>query len=197
MGVEAFFGNTFITSRLQKLINWGRKYSLWPLPFGTACCGIEYMSVLASYYDASRFGAEVVRFSPRQSDVLVVAGTINQKMAPVLRRIHDQMMEPKWVIAMGACASAGCFYDNYAVVQGIDRILPVDMYVAGCPPKPESVLHSLEKLQDKVDEQPIAKEREKYDPETLKETFAKEDEKWDAWPKELQKRKKQTVEEEE
>jgi len=181
MGVEVLFGKSFFTSKLDKMINWGRKYSLYPLPYGTACCGIEYMSVLASYYDLARFGAEVVRFSPRQSDLLIVAGTINQKMAPVLRRIYDQMLEPKWVISMGACASAGCFYDNYAVVQGIDRFLPVDVYIAGCPPKPEGVLQALTKLQDKIDDESVLDRPKGQDQRSLRENYATMDEEWDEW----------------
>lgn len=140
----------FVTTRLSELLAWARKNSLWPYPFGTACCGIEYMSVIGPKYDASRFGAEVVRFSPRQSDVMIVAGTITEKMAPVIKKIYDQMAEPKWVIAMGACASSGGFYRAYHVVQGVDRLIPVDVYVAGCPPTPEAVLAGIMTLQDQI-----------------------------------------------
>lgn len=136
---------------LQEAAKWARKNSLWPMPFGTSCCGIEMMAVLSSHYDLSRFGAEVVRFSPRQADLLLVAGTITTKMAPVLRTIYDQMLEPKWVIAMGACSSSGGIFDTYSVLQGIDEIMPVDVYVPGCPPIPEGVIHAVLHLQKIID----------------------------------------------
>jgi NADH-quinone oxidoreductase subunit B len=129
--------------------------------FGTACCGIEFMSVAASKYDLSRFGAEVVRFSPRQADLLIVAGTISYKQAPILKKIYDQMPEPKWVISMGACASSGGFYDNYTTVQGIDEIIPVDEYVSGCPPRPEAVLDAIMRIQERTKEDSIIKDRVK------------------------------------
>ncbi|MFH1356192.1 MAG: NADH-quinone oxidoreductase subunit NuoB [bacterium] len=144
-------GNNVITTRIQDVINWGRKYSLWPMPYGTACCAIEFMSVVSAGFDLSRFGAEVVRFSPRQSDLLMVMGTINYKQAPILKRIYDQMCEPKWVLAVGACASSGGFYNNYSVLQGIDEIIPVDVYVPGCPPRPEQFFNAIVKLQKKID----------------------------------------------
>jgi len=138
------------TTQINAFINWTRKNALWPLPFGTACCGIEYMAVVGTHYDVYRFGAEVVRFSPRQSDLLIVAGTITEKMAPVLRRIYEQMPEPKWVISMGVCASSGGFYRAYHTVQGIESIVPVDIYVPGCPPTPEAVIQGIMKLQEKI-----------------------------------------------
>ncbi len=152
MGLEDFAGEGYLTTRLDAVLDWGRKNSLWPLPFGTACCAIEFMSVMSSVFDFSRFGAEVVRFSPRQADLLVVAGTINYKQAPILKRIYEQMPEPKWVISMGACACSGGFYNNYCTVQGIDQIVPVDVYVAGCPPRPEAVLEALIMLQGRLRE---------------------------------------------
>ena len=152
MGVDpGLGGESFLTTTIDAILKWARKYSLYPLPFGTACCAIEYMSSVSSHYDVARFGAEVVRFSPRQSDVLIVAGTISCKMAPILKTIYDQMCEPKWVISMGACASSGGFYDNYATVQGIDQIIPVDVYIAGCPPRPEAVIDAIIMIQKKID----------------------------------------------
>ena len=140
----------FFTTRLDDLINWGRKNSLWPLPFGTSCCGIEMMASLCSDYDMSRFGAEVVRFSPKQSDLLIVAGIINLKMAPVLKTVYDQMSDPKLVMSFGACASSGGIFNVYSVLQGIDTMIPVDVYVPGCPPAPEGVIHALMRLQDMI-----------------------------------------------
>ncbi|MBI4917791.1 MAG: NADH-quinone oxidoreductase subunit B [Acidobacteria bacterium] len=140
----------FLTTRWEKLLDAARKNSLWPFPFGTACCAIEFMSVVMSHYDLARFGAEVVRFSPRQSDLLIVAGTVTDKMAPVLVRIYEQMAEPKYVISMGACACTGGFYRAYHVVQGIDEFIPVDVYVPGCPPTPEALLRGVVRLQEMI-----------------------------------------------
>ena len=152
-----------VTTKLASLVgffrrhgvNWCRKYSLWPMPFATACCGIELMSTAASRYDVSRFGAEVFRFSPRQSDLLLVAGRVTIKMMPVLQRIYKQMCEPKWVISMGACASTGGVFDTYAVVQGIDQFMPVDVYVPGCPPRPETLIEGIMAIQRIVEQEGV------------------------------------------
>jgi NADH-quinone oxidoreductase subunit B len=141
--------NTILTS-IDTVVSWCRKYSLWPMPFATACCGIELMAVGASRFDISRFGAEVMRFSPRQCDLLIVAGRVSMKMLPVLQRIWLQMPEPKWCISMGACACSGGIFDTYAVVQGVDRFIPVDVYIPGCPPRPEQILRALMDIQEKV-----------------------------------------------
>lgn len=150
MGLEDFLGDGFISTRIKDLLAWGRKNSLWPMPFGTACCAIEMMSTLSSRYDMSRFGAEVVRFSPRQSDMLIVGGRVTLKMMPVLQRIWLQMPEPKWSIAMGACASCGGVFDTYTMIQGVDQFIPVDIYIPGCPPRPENLIDAVRMLQDKV-----------------------------------------------
>jgi NADH-quinone oxidoreductase subunit B len=140
----------WITTRLDMLVNWGRANSLWPMPFGTACCAIEFMATAASRFDLARFGMERMSFSPRQADVLICAGRVPFKLAPVIRRIYQQMPQPKWVISMGACASSGGMFDTYAVTQGIDTIIPVDVYVPGCPPRPEGLMYGIMMLQEKV-----------------------------------------------
>jgi NADH-quinone oxidoreductase subunit B len=141
----------FFATRTEALINWGRKNSLWPMPLGLSCCGIELMAMIGPKFDISRFGAEAARFSPRQCDLLIVAGTLTWKMASACRTIYDQMPDPKWVIAMGVCSSTGGMYDSYAVVQGVDSILPVDVYVPGCPPRPDAVIDAILKLQKRIE----------------------------------------------
>jgi NADH-quinone oxidoreductase subunit B len=151
MGVEQKLGSMgVVTTRLEDLVNWGRTNAMWPMLFGLACCAIEMMSTQAAHYDASRFGMELMRPSPRQSDLMIVAGRVSRKMAPVLRRLYDQMAEPKWVIAMGDCASCGGIFNNYAIVQGVDEIVPVDVYVAGCPPRPEALIDGIMTLHEKI-----------------------------------------------
>ena len=147
MGLETIFGRSVWTTRVDAIVNWCRKNSLWPMPFGTACCAIELMAALASRFDLARFGAEAIRFSPRQSDLMIVGGRVAVKMMPVLQKIYEQMPEPKWVIAMGACASTGGVFDNYAVIQGVDQFIPVDVYVPGCPPRPEAVIDAVIRIQ--------------------------------------------------
>ncbi len=142
--------DSWVTTRLDFLVNWARANSLWPMPFGTACCAIEFMATAASRFDLARFGMERLSYSPRQADVLLCAGRVPYKLAPVIRRIYQQMPQPKWVIAMGACASTGGMFDNYTMVQGIDTIIPVDIYVPGCPPRPEALMHGILMLQEKV-----------------------------------------------
>ena len=158
MGIEAALpAEGVMTTQLQKVINWARRSSVWPMPFATACCGIELMATASSRYDLARFGAEVMRFSPRQADLMLVAGRVSTKMLPVLQRIYQQMTEPKWVISMGACASTGGVFDTYAVVQGIDQFIPVDVYVPGCPPRPETLIEGVMAIQRIIDEDNIPK----------------------------------------
>ena len=149
MGLEDLQHN-FLTGRLEDLVKWARTYSMWPATFGLACCAIEMMSVGAADFDLARFGMEVFRASPRQADLMIVAGRVSQKMAPVLRQVYDQMMEPKWVLSMGVCASTGGMFNNYAIVQGVDQIVPVDVYAPGCPPTPETLMHAILTLHEKV-----------------------------------------------
>ena len=148
--LEGFEGPGFLATSLDKAVGMARKNSIWPLPFATSCCGIEFMATMASTYDFGRFGAERFSFSPRQADLLMVMGTISKKMGPVLRQVYEQMAEPKWVIAVGACASTGGIFDTYSVLQGIDRIIPVDVYVPGCPPRPEQIIDGVLKIQELV-----------------------------------------------
>jgi NADH-quinone oxidoreductase subunit B len=151
MGLEAYLKDTgFITTQVNAIIAWARKSSVWPMPMGISCCAIEMMAVGDPKYDIARFGSEVMRFTPRQCDLMIVAGTVTYKMAPVVRKIYDQMPDPKWVIAMGACTSSGGMYRSYSVVQGIDQFLPVDIYLAGCPPRPDNLLHALMMIQEKI-----------------------------------------------
>ncbi len=157
MGIEQKTGNMgFITTSLESAINWSRTNSLWPMTFGLACCAIEMMAMQASNYDMSRFGMELMRASPRQSDLMIVAGRVTQKMGPVLRNLYDQMPDPKWVISMGDCASCGGVYNNYAIYQGVDEIVPVDVYVSGCPPRPENLIHGIITLYEKIRGEKIA-----------------------------------------
>jgi NADH-quinone oxidoreductase subunit B len=152
--LQNHFERNFLTSSVDYVFNWARKSSLWPLSFGLACCAIEMMSSASARFDIARFGAEVFRPSPRQADLMIVAGTVTLKMAPVLRRIYEQMPDPKWVISMGACSSVGGPFNTYSVLQGVDKIVPVDVYVTGCPPRPENLFYALLKLQEKIDQTP-------------------------------------------
>ena len=151
MGLETKLGDNAITTQLESLVNWARKYSVWPLTSGLACCAIEMMAAGGARFDISRFGSEVFRASPRQPDLLIVSGRVSQKMAPVVKRLYDHLAEPKWVIAMGACASSGGMFNNYAVLQGVDKIIPVDVYIPGCPPRPEALLYGLTLIQQKIE----------------------------------------------
>ena len=152
MGIEKVFGQSLVTTTVDAVARWARKNALWPMPFGTACCAVEMMATLSGRFDMSRFGSEVIRFSPRQADLMIVSGRISIKMMPVLIKIYEQMPEPKWVISMGACASSGGVFDTYTLVQGVDQFLPVDVYVPGCPPRPETLLDALIKIRAIVGE---------------------------------------------
>ena len=163
MGLENVIGEALpeiLTARLDSLINWARKSSLWPATFGLACCAIEMMNATSGRNDLARFGSEGFRASPRQADVMIVSGRVARKMAPVLRRIYDQMPEPKWVISMGACATSGGVFDNYAIVQGVDKIVPVDVYIPGCPPRPEMLIHAVMMLQEKIMKESVRDRRD-------------------------------------
>ena len=159
MGLEEKLPSGVLLTSVEKIVNWSRKSSLWPATFGLACCAIEMMATGAGRYDLARFGMEVFRASPRQADLMIVAGRVSTKMAPVLRQIYDQMPEPKWVIAMGVCASSGGMFNNYAIVQGVDHVVPVDMYLPGCPPRPEMLLDAILKLHAKIEKEPLGAHR--------------------------------------
>ena len=163
MGLETEFEIPVLTTTVESVVQWARRSAIWPVTFGLACCAIEMMAMAAGRYDVARFGAEVFRGSPRQSDLMIIAGRLSRKMAPVLRRIYDQMPEPRWVISMGVCASAGGMFTNYAVVQGVDTVVPVDVYVPGCPPRPEALIYGIMKLQEKIDRDRIKRKDETAD----------------------------------
>jgi NADH-quinone oxidoreductase subunit B len=159
MGIEEKLPSGILLTSVEKLVNWTRKASFWPATFGLACCAIEMMASGGARYDLARFGMEVFRASPRQADLMIVAGRVSQKMAPVLRQIYDQMAEPKWVLSMGVCASSGGMFNNYAIVQGVDHIVPVDMYLPGCPPRPEMLIDAILRLHDKIMHEPLGERR--------------------------------------
>ena len=160
LSLENQFEENVLTTKVDWLINWARLSSIWPMTFGLACCAIEMMATGAAHYDISRFGMEVFRASPRQADIMIVAGRVSQKMAPVLRQVYDQMMEPKWVISMGVCASSGGMFNNYAIVQGVDQVVPVDVYAPGCPPTPETLIHAIETLHQLIEDGEITRRRQ-------------------------------------
>jgi NADH-quinone oxidoreductase subunit B len=161
VGLEEQLPSGLLLSTVESLAGYFRKGSLWPATFGLACCAIEMMSTMAPDYDLSRFGMEVFRASPRQADLMIVAGRVSQKMAPVLRQIYDQMVEPKWVLSMGVCASSGGMFNNYAILQGVDHVVPVDIYLPGCPPRPEMLMYAMLKLHEKIQEMPLGVNRER------------------------------------
>ncbi|MCD6249034.1 MAG: NADH-quinone oxidoreductase subunit B [candidate division Zixibacteria bacterium] len=155
MGLEEKIPDSIILTSLDKMVNWARKRSMWPLGFGLACCAIEMMSTFMAKYDMARYGMEVFRPSPRQADLMLIAGRVSMKMAPVIKTLYNQMPNPKWVIAMGSCASTGGMFNNYAVLQGVDKIIPVDMYVPGCPPRPEQLIEAILRLQEKIEKESL------------------------------------------
>ncbi|GIV77133.1 NADH-quinone oxidoreductase subunit B [Litorilinea aerophila] len=159
MGLEEKLPEGILTARLESLVNWGRQNSTWPLLFGLACCAMEMIATSTARFDIARYGSELFRASPRQADLMIVSGRVSNKMAPVVKRIYDQMLEPKWVIAMGICASAGGPFNNYAIIQGVDKLIPVDVYIPGCPPRPEALLYGLDKLREKQGRETFAKYR--------------------------------------
>jgi len=159
MGLEEKLPSGILLTSVEKLVNWARRTSVWPATFGLACCAIEMMATGAPRYDLGRFGMEVFRASPRQADLMIVAGRVSQKMAPVLRQIYDQMTEPKWVLSMGVCATSGGMFNNYAIVQGVDHIVPVDMYLPGCPPRPEMLIDAILRLHEKIQHEPLGERR--------------------------------------
>ena len=161
MGLEEKIPDSIILTSLEKVANWSRKRSMWPLGFGLACCAIEMISTFAAHYDLARYGMEILRPSPRQADLIIVSGRLSVKMAPVLKRLYDQMPNPKWVISMGACASSGGVFNNYALIQGVDKIIPVDIYVPGCPPRPEQLIDGIMKLYEKVEKESLRKVEKK------------------------------------
>ena len=162
MGLEEKIPDSIILTTMDKMVNWARKRSMWPLGFGLACCAIEMISTFSAHFDLSRFGMEVLRPSPRQADLMIVAGRVSMKMAPVVKTLYEQMPNPKWVISMGACASCGGVFNNYAILQGVDRIIPVDIYVPGCPPRPEQLMDGIIKLQEKVEKESLKDSREEW-----------------------------------
>jgi NADH-quinone oxidoreductase subunit B len=170
--IEDRFEKNIITTTVDFVFNWARKSALWPMTFGLACCAIEMMATAGPRFDISRFGMERFSATPRQADLMIVAGRVSQKMAPVLRQVYDQMAEPKWVLAMGVCASSGGMFNNYAIVQGVDHVVPVDIYLPGCPPRPEMLLHAILKLHDKIQEMPLGVNREEAVREAEKAALA-------------------------
>lgn len=162
MGIEERIPDSIILTSLSKMVNWARKRSMWPLGFGLACCAIEMISTFASHFDLARYGMEVMRPSPRQADLMIVAGRVSMKMAPVVKTLYEQMPNPKWVISMGACASCGGVFNNYAILQGVDRIIPVDIYVPGCPPRPEQLIDGILKLHAKLEKDSFKDKHEEW-----------------------------------